>query len=58
MKEQDDLVNRLMDGRMTRRDFIKYATAAGVSMSGIMAALASCAPGSKPPPSPPPSLRS
>ena len=44
MNEEKDLVNRLNEGRMSRRDFIKYAAAAGVSASGMIAALAACSP--------------
>ena len=38
------LIKRLQDGRMTRREFIVAAAAAGVSLSGIAGILASCAP--------------
>lgn len=44
MNEEKDLVNRLNEGRMSRRDFIKYAMAAGVSATGIVSALAACTP--------------
>ena len=44
MNEQEKLVKRLNEGRMSRRDFIKYATAAGVSASAMIAALAACSP--------------
>jgi multiple sugar transport system substrate-binding protein len=44
MKEQKVLTKRLQDGRISRRDFIKFMLAAGASATGISAVLASCAP--------------
>jgi multiple sugar transport system substrate-binding protein len=38
------LIKRLQEGKMTRREFIIVAAAAGVTMSGIASILASCAP--------------
>ena len=48
------LTKRLQDGRMTRREFIVAAAAAGVSLSGIATVLASCAPTPTAAPPPPP----
>ncbi len=44
MNEQKDLINRFRDGKLPRRDFIKLALAAGVSLTGIANVLAGCVP--------------
>jgi len=44
MKEQKNLTNRLKEGKISRRDFIKLMLATGATATGIAAGLASCAP--------------
>lgn len=44
MNEQQDLIRRLNEGKLSRRDFIKLALATGASATGIASVLASCAP--------------
>lgn len=50
MKEQNDLFKALNSRKLSRREFIIHSLAAGVSVTGIAAMLASCAP--KPTPAP------
>ncbi len=44
MNEQKDLIKRVNEGKLSRRDFIKLALATGASATGIASVLASCAP--------------
>jgi multiple sugar transport system substrate-binding protein len=44
MKERKDLAKRLQDGKLSRRDFIKFMLATGASATAIGGVLASCAP--------------
>lgn len=44
MKERKDLTNRLQNGKISRRDFIKLMLATGASATAIGGVLASCAP--------------
>lgn len=44
MNEQKDLIRRLNEGKLSRRDFIKLALATGATASGIASVLAACAP--------------
>lgn len=48
MKEVNDLVRHLENGKLSRREFIKLALTAGVSMSGIASILAGCGPQATP----------
>ena len=44
MNEQKDLIRRLNEGKLSRRDFIKLALATGASATGIASVLAACTP--------------
>jgi hypothetical protein len=54
MEEIDrSLIRRLQEGRMSRREFIVRAAAAGLSLNSIAAILAACAPAPTPTPAAP-----
>jgi len=52
MNEQKDLIKRYSAGKLSRRDFIKFALASGASVAGIASVLSACAPEPTPEPAP------